>query len=208
MKFHRFKDILPSILLSLNAQGCIENPTLIREHETTRSQTIADQTHNSCLELQSGQYSIDNIAEMIFMDVQSTTTHRQRGTICLQDSQPNQDYLSNGEITFFKKSNRHQFIITPSQDHNAYEICDGEIAISPQNTSIYPASQTSSDQGYTRYGQLKSEGIGILEADPNTICGLKHVANVQPCHATNVLVEQSSDQSGTSWCLTVGSFLE
>jgi len=215
----KFKKLLP-ILLSLQAHACIENPELVREREILPNETELNEDtigveglNQTCPTLQRGQYEINNITAMIFRDVQSSSSYQQRGEICLEDSQPNLDYLSNGEITFFKESNIHKFIITPSEDHNAYEVCDGDISIYPHTTSIFPNTeietvQTSLNQGYTRYTHLQSNGIGVLESYPNNTCGVIHNPNINTCFANDVLVEQKSDSNGTSWCLRVGSLLD
>lgn len=211
----KFKKLLP-ILFCLQAPSCIENPELVSERETIPNEYSNDSVAGSiqtCPTLQRGQYEINNITAMIFRNVQSSSSYQLRGEICLEDSEPNLDYLSNGEITFVKESNIHTFIITPSEAHNAYEVCDGDISIYPHTTSIFPNTeietvQTSHNQGYTRYTHLQSNGIGVLESYPNNTCGVIHNPNINTCFANDVLVEQKSDSNGTSWCLRVGSLLE
>ena len=212
------KKALQSLVLGIAAYGCIENQPITREGQIQNNETMTSTDNGICTELESGQYHLNDLVFNIIEAVKVNTT--QVSETCLFDNNQNVDYLSDGNVTFWKdETGKHRVVITPeiltsglgvicSENTNGIDMAH-QLDIALENVNIYPIGEleslTSSNNGlgYTRYSHLTSFNIGILERDGNNTCGMRHNPNIDTCHADNIVVSRKSDDFGTFWCVSV-----
>jgi len=212
------KKALQSLVLAIAAYGCIEHQPITREGQIQNNETMTNTDNGICTELESGQYHLNDLVFNIIEAIKVNTSRVSE--TCLFDNNQNVDYLSDGNVTFWKdETGKHRVVITPEIITSGLGvICEDtttdlnrtlELDLDLENINIYPIGELESfttsnnSQGYTRYSHLTSFNIGILEQDENNTCGLTHNPNIDTCHADNIVVSQKSDDFGTFWCVSV-----
>ena len=211
------KKIFAPILLVASAYGCIPSPAVEGPTKTITTETSNENTNPLCQKTNTTQADLNALAADIFESVRVNTG--QQGKTCLYSPEPDLDYLSNDTIAFWKnEEGQHRVMITPQPILVSFQICEdaGSTDINFVDASLFPVGFITSGEtpqeehghsySYTMYSHLTSNNIGVLEKDPDNTCSIIHNTDVNTCHGTNVLVEQVSDDFGTFWCVTVGSF--
>jgi hypothetical protein len=219
-----YKNLIPTLILSTIAQGCIVDPTPIADNnnsEIDQPSTISEPSTTNpnqiCEPVEHNQITFNIIAKQIFESNQLNTNNP--NTTCLLGTyesasnenieiwtEPNGDF--NFEINMRGPVTIESQIICEQAD--LQETHNSNFTL--ENVQLFPISngrQISHSNGTqaTIYSKLSSINLGLITV--NATCeSIERLPEADTCHGGPVIITRNDIENESFWCITVNNFEE